>query len=174
MKKTFIFTLALSITTFSIAALLGCASNVQSTTPLTTAGCKTFSMQEGAPNLAGISVLSSDLANMIGVQEFFLNRTSMGMASANTTIYNCTEMDLHLLFRARFAGDRGETEAPSAWRSVFVPPRGARSYGESAINAATTRVSIDIADGNRGQQQFGQPQLGGTGAAPAAPVTPGN
>lgn len=159
----------------SVCVLAACANPPQpATTPPVATGCNTFSSQAGLPQFSGVSVLSSDLAQMIGVQEFFLNRTALGMSSASTTVYNCTELDIHLLFRARFAGDRGATEPPSAWRSVFLPPRGTVSYGEAAIYPATNRVSIDIADGNRGQQQFGQPQLIAPPVAPAAPAAPSN
>jgi len=167
--------LALILACSGALVLAACATpHPPATLPSIAVGCTTFGAQAGLPQFSGIRVLSSDLTQMIGVQEFFLNRNAMGMVSANTTAYNCTDLDVHLLFRSHFSGDRGETEAPSAWRSIILPPRGARNYGESAINAATTRVSIDIADGNRGQMQFGQPQLMAPPVTPAAPATPSN
>ena len=155
MKKSSTTTTRCLLMAISIASLVltGCNATMPSSTPPVTAGCKTFATQEGMPNIAGVSVLSSDLAKMIGVQDYFVNRSAMGLASANTSIYNCTEQDVLVLFRARFAGERGETEKPSAWRQMFVPPRGTVSYGEMAINPMTSRISIDIADGNRGQSQ---------------------
>jgi len=146
--------LSLAFAALTVAILSACANTAPSSTPPVTAGCKTWDSQAGNANLAGVGILSSDLAKMIGVQEVFIGRSALGMANVNTSVYNCTEVDVVLLFRARFSGDRGETEAPSAWRTVFLPPRGMVSYGETAISPLTSRVSVDIADGNRGQSQF--------------------
>ena len=72
------------------------------------------------------------------------------------------DADIVLIMRTRFSGDRGQTEPPSAWRTVHLPPRGATVYAESAISTASHKVQVDIHDANRGQQQF----------APGQPYTP--
>ncbi|WBY00011.1 hypothetical protein PE066_11000 [Ramlibacter tataouinensis] len=133
------------------ALLAGCAT--QSTPPAFT-GCTTWDRQAGQPHLAAVSVLSPELSKVIGVQEVVTSRTGTGMAAVQTTVQNCTDVDVVLSVRTRFSGDRGQSEPPSAWKTVFLPPRGQAVYGESAISQATSRVAVDIYDANRGQSQF--------------------
>ena len=137
-----------------LAVLAGCATT-QSTPPVYS-GCRTWEQQQtqGAPNLAAVSVLSPELAKVIGVQEVSTARTGTGMAAVQTSIYNCTDVDVVLSVRTRFTGARGQSEPPSAWKTVFLAPRGQAVYGESAISSATDKVAVDIYDANRGQSQF--------------------
>jgi hypothetical protein len=132
-----------------IAALYGCASTLS---PY--AGCRTWDQQSGTPQLNSVSVLSPDLAKIIGVQDFSTSRTATGMAAVQATVYNCTDVDVVLLMRSRFSGDRGQSEGPSAWRTVHLAPRTSATYGETAANAQTARIAVDIYDVNRAQQQF--------------------
>jgi hypothetical protein len=133
-------------------ATAGCVTT--QSTPPTFAGCTPWEAQAGAPNLAAVSVGSPELAKVIGVQEVFASRTGTGMAAVQTSIYNCTDVDVVVLMRTRFSGDRGQSEPPSAWKTVHLAPRGQASYGESAVSQNTTRISVDIYDANRGQSQF--------------------
>ncbi len=137
---------------FAAAMLAGCATT--QTTPPTFAGCRTWDQQAGQANLSAVSVLSPELSRVIGVQEVMTSRTGTGMAAVQTTVQNCSDVDVVLSVRTRFTGDRGQTEPPSAWKTVFLPPRGQAVYGESAISQATSRVAVDIYDANRGQSQF--------------------
>ncbi|MGA0571936.1 hypothetical protein ACO2Q9_14560 [Variovorax sp. VNK109] len=154
--------LALSL----VAIVSGCATT--QSTPPTFAGCRTWEQQQqaGAPNLGAVSVLSPELAKVIGVQEVSTARTGTGMAAVQTTVYNCSDVDVALIMRTRFTGARGQTEPPSAWKSVFLPPRGQATYGESAVSQATDKVAVDIYDANRGQSQFAPGQ---TYTVPANP-----
>jgi hypothetical protein len=137
---------------FAGVVLAGCATT--QTTPPTFAGCRTWDQQAGQGNLSAVSVLSPELSRVIGVQEVVTSRTGTGMAAVQTTVQNCSDVDVVLSVRTRFTGDRGQTEPPSAWKTVFLPPRGQVVYGESAISQATSRVAVDIYDANRGQSQF--------------------
>ena len=136
---------------FMVGMLVACQT--QSTPPIYT-GCKTWEQQVGAPQLSAVSVLSPELAKVIGVSEVNTSRTGSGMAAVQTGVYNCSDVDVVLSVRTRFTGDRGQSEPPSAWKTVFLPPRGQATYGESAISTATLRVAVDIYDANRGQSQF--------------------
>lgn len=136
------------------STLVLAACQTTQSTPPTYAGCRTWEQQAGAPNLASVSVLSPELAKVIGVQEVMTSRTGTGMAAVQTAVYNCSDVDVVLSMRTRFSGDRGQSEPPSAWRTVFLAPRGQATYGESAISQTTNRVSVDIYDANRGQSQF--------------------
>lgn len=140
----------------TVAALVTACVNVPTATPPAQVGCRTWEIQQldNSASRYAVSVLSSDLAKILGVQDMFVNRTTTGLASVNTSVYNCTEQDVVLSVRTRFSNERGESEPPSAWRTVFLPPRGTVSYSEYAISNASVRVSVDIADGNRGQSQF--------------------
>lgn len=142
-------------TLFAVLAatlLAGCATT--QTTPPTFAGCRTWDQQAGQGNLNAVSVLSPELARVIGVHEVVTSRTGTGMAAVQTTVQNCSDVDVVLSVRTRFTGDRGQTEPPSAWKTVFLPPRGQAVYGESAVSQSTSRVAVDIYDANRGQSQF--------------------
>lgn len=130
----------------------GCAE-MQSTPP-TYAGCRTWEQQAGSPNLNSVSVLSPDLAKVIGVLDISASRTGTGLAAVQTTVYNCTDVDVVLQMRTRFSGDRGQSEPPSAWKIVHLAPRAQAVYGESAVSANTKNVAVDIYDANRGQSQF--------------------
>jgi hypothetical protein len=157
------------VTAISAVAVLAACQTVPTTqsTPPTYAGCKTWEQQTGVAQLAAVSVLSPELAKVIGVSEVSTSRTGTGMAAVQTGIYNCSDVDVVLSVRTRFTGDRGQSEPPSAWKTMFLPPRGQVTYGESAVSASTQRVAVDIYDANRGQSQFapgqsyvvpGQPQ----------------
>lgn len=150
MKHTPSLALALA----AAALLAGCATT--QSTPPTFAGCMTWEQQRagGAAHLSAVSVLSPELAKVIGVQDVSTSRTGTGMAAVQTGIYNCTDVDVVLSVRTRFTGDRGQSEPPSAWKTVFLAPRGSAVYGESAISQATNKVAVDIYDANRGQSQF--------------------
>jgi hypothetical protein len=156
------------LSTVLVAGLAGVLAGCETTqsTPPTFAGCRTWEQQAGAPHLTAVSVLSPELAKVIGVQEISTSRTGTGMAAVQTTVYNCTDVDVVLLMRARFTGDRGQSESPSAWRTVHLAPRAQAVYGESAVSNATRAIAVDIYDANRGQSQFAPGQ---TYTVPAEP-----
>lgn len=129
----------------------GCATQ---STPPTYVGCITWDKQAAQANLSAVSVLSPELSKVIGVQDLQTSRTGTGMAAVQTTVRNCSDVDVVLSVRTRFTGDRGQSEPPSAWKTVFLPPRGQAVYGESAVSPASKAISVDIYDANRGQSQF--------------------
>ncbi|MBK0394079.1 hypothetical protein [Ramlibacter algicola] len=143
-----------SLTLAAGAAVLLGACAVEQTTPPTFAGCRTWDMQVGQPNLGAVSVQSPELAKVIGVLDMQTSRTGTGMAAVQTTVQNCTDVDVVLLMRTRFTGDRGQSEPPSAWKTVHLAPRGQATYGENAVSGTTRSVGVDIYDANRGQSQF--------------------
>lgn len=136
-----------------LAALASGCVTTQSTPP-TYAGCRTWEQQAGSPHLTAVSVLSPELAKVIGVQEVMTSRTGTGMAAVQTSVYNCSDVDVVILMRTRFNGARGQSEPPSAWKTVHLAPRGQASYGESAVSDKTQGLAVDIYDANRGQSQF--------------------
>lgn len=142
-----------TILALSLAALAAGCATTQSTPP-TYAGCRTWEQQAGAPNLTAVSVLSPELAKVIGVQEVMTSRTGTGMAAIQASVYNCSDVDVVLLMRTRFNGARGQSEPPSAWKTVHLAPRAQASYGESAVSDKTQALAVDIYDANRGQSQF--------------------
>ncbi|WP_051237382.1 hypothetical protein [Ottowia thiooxydans] len=138
----------------ALAALAtGCAT--QSSTPLTVQGCPTWAHQLAAGNpWPNAQVLSPELAQVIGVREVLTSRTGTGMAAVQASVYNCTDVDVVLSMRTRFTGERGQSEPPSSWKTVHLPPRSQAAYGESAVSQATRGVAVEIYDANRGQSQF--------------------
>ncbi len=142
----------------ALVALSGCGTTLQSTPP-TYSGCVTWEKQAGQPAVASVSVLSPELAKVIGVRQVGQARSGTGNASTYATIYNCTDVDVVVLARTRFMGTSGQSEPPSAWRTVHLAPRGQTGYGESAVSNASQFLSIDIYDANRGQSQFAPGQV---------------
>lgn len=142
--------LALSL---SITILAGCATQP---TPPVHAGCVPWAQQQvqGSAQALSVSVLSPDLAKVIGVQEVVVSRTGTGLAAVQAAIQNCSDVDVVLSVRTRFGGGRGQSEPPSAWRTVHLAPRAQAVYVESAVSPATQRMSVDVHDANRGQAQF--------------------
>ncbi|MGB3066967.1 MAG: hypothetical protein WBC18_00385 [Ottowia sp.] len=136
-------------------AILATGCTTPQSTPPTVAGCPTWAQQQALGNPApAAQVLSPELAQVIGVQEVATHRTAGGMAAVQASVYNCSDVDVVLSMRTRFTGDRGQTEPPSAWKIVHLPPRAQAMYGETAISPMTRRVAVDIYDANRGQSQF--------------------
>ena len=130
--------------------LVGC----QATYKKTSASCKTWDQQSNSPQFASVKMLSVELEKVIGLSEFTPTLTNSGLQSIQTGMYNCSEIDVVLNVRTRFMGDRGQSEPPSAWKTVFLPPLGSAIYSESAISVASNRLLVDIYDANRGQYQI--------------------
>ena len=152
--------LLLPLACFGVVLFSTGCTTVQSTPP-TAMGCPTWEQQQRtgvAQRFGGIQMLSPELERIIGVQDMSTSRTPSGMAAVQADVYNCSDADIVLLMRTRFSGDRGQSEPPSAWKTVFLPPRGHAVYGESAISQTTRKVAIDIHDANRGQSQWQQGQ----------------
>lgn len=147
-EKTLLVATALAMT------LQGCATQ---STPPQIAGCLTWEQQRAAGSPLPVSVLSPDLARVIGVARVTTGRTPAGMAQVQAQLHNCTDVDVVVLVRARFEGG-AQPEPASAWRTVFLPPRAVAAYSESSVSAAASQVAIDIHDANRGQSQYGPGQ----------------
>lgn len=133
------------------ALLAGCATM---STPPTVAGCRTWEQQADAPRPMAVSILSPELARIIGVEEVSTRRTATGTAAVQAQVRNCTDVDVVLLIRTRFLAERGPSEPPSAWRTVHMPPRASAIYQESSLSPGSGQAFIDIHDANRGQSQF--------------------
>lgn len=144
----------LLMTSVAAGCLLSACNATMSNLPPTYAGCKTWDQQTGTASSVATTVMSADLAKMIGVQDVLTDRNTTGLATVQATVYNCSDVDVLLNMRTRFNGTTGQSEAPSAWKNVFLAPRGQAAYSESALSRSTTKVSIDINDGNRPQMQF--------------------
>lgn len=144
----------LLMTGVAAVSLLSACNATMSNVPPTYAGCKTWDQQTGTTTSGATTVMSPEIAKIIGVQEVLTERNATGLAVVQATVYNCSDVDVLLNIRTRFTGSAGQSEAPSAWKNVFLAPRGQATYTESAISKNTTKVSVDINDGNRAQTQF--------------------
>jgi hypothetical protein len=142
-----------TLTALAALTLLSACQTTQSTPQINT-GCKTWDSQVGSPQLMSVSMLSPELAKFVGVSDLITSRTGTGLASVQVDVHNCSDVDVVLILRTRFSGTRGQSESPSAWKTVFLSPRGQATYAESAISAMTERLAVDIYDANRGQSQF--------------------
>jgi hypothetical protein len=138
------------------ATAVGCTKT--QSTPRVYAGCVTYEKQAGSPQVGSVQVMSPDIAKIIGVLDVNLSRTGAGLAAIQTTVYNCTDVDVVLLMRTRFSGDRGQSEAPTAWKTVHLAPRAQAVYGDSASSAQTKMMAVDIS--------HTRPPRGGRGCRP--------
>jgi hypothetical protein len=138
------------------AGLAMAACTTTQSTPPTYAGCTTYEQQvaQAPASVGAVAMLSPELAKIVGVMDAFPGRTETGLVSVQATLYNCSDMDLALQARTHFTSEAGQTEAPSAWKAVFLAPRGRNTYTETAISTKTNRVSVEVYDANRGQSQF--------------------
>lgn len=98
--------------------------------------------------------MSPEIGSILDVRSVNVTRTSTGLAAVAVEVRNCTDADLVLIMRTRFNGAAGQSEPTSAWKEVYLAPRALATYGENAVSAKTTAVSVDIYDKNRGQNQF--------------------
>jgi hypothetical protein len=95
------------------------------------------------------TVVFSDpaLAEAIAIQRVGAMRTPTNTVEVAATLVNCGAAQVPLRIRTTFFdAEQRTTEGASAWKTVFVPPRGLGSYSESSI--ARERVStylIEIA-----------------------------
>lgn len=144
-----------TLPTSLICLMLASCASTQSTPPAYL-GCKTHEQQisEGDASARAVAVLSPELAKVLGVRQAFPGRTDSGLVNVQATLYNCTDVDVAVQARTHFSGTAGLSEPDSAWKALFLPPRGQVTYLETAISERTTRVSVEVIDANRGQSQF--------------------
>lgn len=143
----------------AMLALVGCAST--QSTPPKVQGCKTYDEQrrDGDQAAMVVSVLSPELAAIIGVESVRTRVMEVGLPQINVGVYNCTDMDVALIFRSQFAGPDGPTEPETAWKTILLPPRGRVVYRENGVSPKTTEIAVEIHDKNRGQSQFAPGQV---------------
>lgn len=82
------------------------------------------------------SVLFSDtnVAKVVAVQRLGAERTPTNTVEVNAVLANCSRLQVPLRIRTNFYdAEQRATEAPSAWKTVFVPPGGFGSYSELSI-----------------------------------------
>ncbi|RQS11609.1 hypothetical protein DIE06_27840 [Burkholderia sp. Bp8998] len=91
---------------------------------------------------------------MIGLRDVNSSSEAAQRTRVRASIYNCTEADVVLLVRARFAGNDGPTEPASAWRTLILPPRSEAVYSETAVLSATRHIALDVLDGQRAPQPY--------------------
>jgi hypothetical protein len=129
------------------AALLAACS-----TPPPAASCSPYDTQ--ATGALPVSLLSPELGTMIGVRDVTVSNTPAQLPAVQVAMFNCTDVDVAVLVRTRFSGERGQSEPPSAWRTVILAPRAEASYSESAVSRETKKVVVDILDAQRAQQFY--------------------
>lgn len=134
----------------SLALMAGCATQ---STPEVVAGCQAWERQRAAGSNLPVNLLSPEIARFVGVAGITSSRTGTGMVRVEAQLVNCADVDVVVLVRTRFSGT-GPAESPSAWCTVFLPPRAQVTYTESAISVQSSQFALDIHDANRGQSQF--------------------
>jgi hypothetical protein len=86
--------------------------------------------------LNSISMTDMAITNKILVQTTTAKRTPTGTVQVYARMVNCTDFPLQVEGRTRFL-DQAQmpTEAPSAWRRVFLPARSLGDYYEPSVDA---------------------------------------
>lgn len=146
-----------------LAWLAGCAQ-----TPVAYRGCAPWSRAGNASSIT-VTFLAPELADMIGLRELASMSSSSGTLDVRAAVYNCTEVDVALLIRARFDDGRGHIEPAAAWRTVILPPRGTASYADRALSRESRRVALDVQDAQASQTPYMRGQTSSVLPGPAAP-----
>lgn len=97
-----------------------------------------YGMQMTQLPLDALQFTSSELANSIAVQSVFAKKTPADTVQVTARIVNCTGKPIAVLARTSFMDStHAPTEAISAWRTVYIPPKSISLYHEisSSINA---------------------------------------
>lgn len=134
--------IALSLT---LCALSGC----KTTTPLVvecggpaTRGAvsgpallgQNYGPQMSAIPLDAVQYTDKALTQRVAVQSMFADRTETKTVAVGARFVNCTNEPVALGVRTSFLDDKQRpTETPSAWRTVFVPPKATSNYAETSI-----------------------------------------
>lgn len=137
---------ALAALALAASLVAGCA------TPPAIGNCTPYDQQASRP--AGVSMLSPELGAMIGVRDVSPGQTATRLPAIAATLYNCTDVDVEVLLRTRFTGERGQSEPPSAWRSVILAPRSEATYAENAVSPTSRRLAVEVIDARRAQQFY--------------------
>ena len=95
-------------------------------------------------------VVDAQVANKVLIQAVAARRTETGTVEVQLRLLNCTDFPLQLQGRTMFLdANLMDTEAPSVWRRVFLPPRSIAQYSELSTGFRNiANFSIEIREGD--------------------------
>ena len=98
--------------------------------------------------LNAVQYTDSSLTKQVAVQTMFGDRTGVDTVSVGARFVNCSDQPVALGVRTSFLDTKQRpTEAPSAWQTVFVPPKATANYSEVSIGRSTVaHYLIEIRD----------------------------
>lgn len=124
------------------ALLIACQSSPQ---------CVPWKDQQSSEAFRGLSVLDTSLHNAIGFVSRRVLREASGAPAVEIEVYNCSQRDIALGFKAQFRSSGGVSEAASAWKRVYLAPMASAVYLERAVDPASASVQVEVIDINRAQ-----------------------
>lgn len=97
-----------------------------------------------------VNVTDRNIVRKVMVQSANARRTETNSVQVATMLVNCTDHPLQVEGRTHFF-DAGyaETEAPSAWRRIYLPPRTVATYSERS--AGTNGISTYLVELREGR-----------------------
>jgi hypothetical protein len=109
---------------------------------------QSYGPQMSAIPLNAVQYTDALLTKRVAVQTMFGDGTGMDTVSVGARFVNCSDQPVALGVRTSFLDTKQRpTEAPSAWQTVFVPPKASANYSEVSIGRSTVaHYVIEIRD----------------------------
>jgi hypothetical protein len=149
--------LALAAVVASLASLAGCASPektpivVQCTTPVAPdrAGPalvgQAYGMAMTALPLNSVQFSAGDVARSLAVQNLYASRTLTNTVEISARFVSCLDSPSTILVRTSFLrANSAPAEPASAWKSVYLQPRGTAVYSESSVSLDAASYLIEV------------------------------
>ncbi|WP_439594629.1 DUF1425 domain-containing protein [Falsiroseomonas sp.] len=90
-----------------------------------------------------------DANNLVHVEELRSGRRPNGSVEVAVRLLNCSAFPVQIEGAIQFLDAAGaQTEPPSVWKRVFLPPRSSRDFSEISTNARAAAFTIDIRRGS--------------------------
>ncbi|MBE9604388.1 hypothetical protein IAI18_05890 [Acetobacteraceae bacterium H6797] len=96
----------------------------------------------------GARITESDLASVAYVDDVRAGRTPNGAGVVSLRVFNCSATPLQVEGSVQFLNGYGvESEAPTVWQRIFVPPRSSRAFEALAVNPGAASFMVDLREG---------------------------
>lgn len=105
-----------------------------------------YGVQATAVPLNSVQFTDWETAKQVAVQQILGERTSTGTVRVTARFTSCSDDSSSILVRTSFFTlDQTPTEAPSAWKRVYLPARSSAVYSElsTSMNAANFLIEIN-------------------------------
>jgi len=96
----------------------------------------------------GVRMTDDSLLSMVLVEDVQTGRLPSGSAEIAVRLTNCTATPLQVEGATQFLGPTGaQTEPPTVWQRIFLPPRTSRVYQATSTGPRTAAMAVDLREG---------------------------